>query len=63
MMRNHWQKSTFSGLTDCVEVCWVGETVYVRDSKDRSGPVLSFSCAEWSAFTTGAKAGQFDTNR
>lgn len=34
---------------------------YVRDSKNRgSGPVLSFTDAEWSAFLDGARNGEFD---
>ena len=32
----------------------------VRDSKDRSGPVLTFDAAGWTAFTAGARDGQFD---
>lgn len=34
---------------------------YVRDSKDRgSGPVLSFTAAEWTAFLDGVRKGEFD---
>jgi hypothetical protein len=34
--------------------------VAIRNSKDRSGPVLAFSPAEWEAFTAGVRDGQFD---
>jgi hypothetical protein len=57
-----WRKSTFSesATTNCVEVAqfadgWVG----VRDSKDRSGPVLLFTPGEWAAFQAGLRAGEF----
>jgi hypothetical protein len=32
----------------------------VRDSKNPAGPVLSFTAAQWSAFTTGVRDGEFD---
>jgi hypothetical protein len=32
----------------------------VRDSKDPAGPALTFSAAEWSAFSAGVRAGEFD---
>jgi Domain of unknown function (DUF397) len=55
-------KSTFSGATNCVEAgpCACGGDVLVRDTKDREGPVLRFTGAEWAAFLAGAKAGEFD---
>jgi Domain of unknown function (DUF397) len=55
-------KSTFSGDTNCVEAgtCACGGDVLVRDTKDREGPVLRFTPAEWAAFLAGAKAGEFD---
>ena len=34
--------------------------VAVRDSKNRSGPALMFTEAEWSAFVNSAKDGEFD---
>ena len=57
-----WRKSTRSGpFTDnCVEVAHVDAGVAVRDSKDPSGAVLLFTCAEWDAFVGGAKDGEFD---
>ncbi|MCC5577269.1 DUF397 domain-containing protein [Microtetraspora sp. AC03309] len=32
----------------------------VRDSKDRNGPVLTFTPSEWSAFIGGVRDGEFD---
>jgi len=57
-----WRKSTYTnnyGL--CVEVADLGSGYRaVRDSKDPSGPALTFTAAAWSAFTTGIRAGEFD---
>lgn len=57
-----WRKSTRSGPnTDmCVEVANTGEGIAVRDSKDKTGPVLTFTTGEWDAFLAGAKDGEFD---
>jgi Domain of unknown function (DUF397) len=45
---------------NCVEVDTDGPQVAVRDTKDRTGPVLSFTRAEWTAFLAGARNGEFD---
>jgi hypothetical protein len=52
-----WRKSTRSGpFTDnCVEVAFVESGVAVRDSKDRTGPMLFFTRPEWDAFVGGAR--------
>lgn len=57
-----WFKSTYSGGNggSCVEVRGTGETVEVRDTKDRQGPALAFTPEEWRAFIAGAKDGEFD---
>jgi len=61
LTRAAWQKSSrSSGNGNCVEVAVVDEAVAVRDTKDRSGPMLVFTAAEWRAFVAGAKAGEFD---
>jgi hypothetical protein len=56
-----WQKSSWShGSDDCVEVR-IGESyIHVRHSMDPSGPVLTFSRAEWSAFLHGVHHGEFE---
>ncbi|MGW0502329.1 DUF397 domain-containing protein [Micromonospora sp. NPDC003241] len=55
-----WRKSTRSGSTgNCVEVAAnLPAVVAVRDSKDRQGPVLSFSTDQWAGFVRGVKGGR-----
>lgn len=47
-----WFTSSYSGSDggDCVEVAVRPASVHVRDSKDRSGPVLIFEPDAWAAF-------------
>jgi len=56
-----WRTSSYTknGAT-CVEVADFGTTRAVRDSKNPTGAVLMFTMAEWSAFTTGVRSGEFD---
>ena len=59
-----WRKSTFSNLNgSCVELGRVlPDRIGVRDTKDNgTGPILFFTDAEWSAFLTAAKSGEFDS--
>ncbi|MGH3775773.1 MAG: DUF397 domain-containing protein [Pseudonocardiaceae bacterium] len=55
-----WRKSTFSNNTGaCVEVADLGGAGRaVRDSKDPTGPALTFTAAEWAAFTAGVRGGE-----
>jgi hypothetical protein len=56
-----WIKSSYSfANANCVEVQHEDSSVSVRDSKDPSGPVLTFTLDEWKAFTAGCRAGEFD---
>jgi hypothetical protein len=55
-----WRTSTFCDLNGCVEVALLGDRVAVRDAKDRTGPVLVFTTAEWEAFLGGVRGGEFD---
>ena len=58
-----WRKSSYSGGSggNCVEVARNRPgIVAVRDSKDPRGPRLILTPAEWSAFTAGVRAGEFD---
>jgi hypothetical protein len=43
-----------------VEITDTAAHVWVRDSKDRQGPVLLFSRREWTAFLDGARNGEFE---
>jgi hypothetical protein len=46
-----WRTSTRSqGNGACVEARFTGLSVEVRDTKDRGGPVLSFTPAQWTTF-------------
>ncbi|RLP82612.1 MULTISPECIES: DUF397 domain-containing protein [unclassified Micromonospora] len=52
--RADWRTSTrSSGNGNCVEVATVDGQVAVRDSKDRSGPVLAFDASAWRTFLHG----------
>jgi hypothetical protein len=53
MSESPWRKSTYSGGANstCVEVA-AAPAVLVRDTADRSGPVLRISAAAWSSFLT-----------
>jgi hypothetical protein len=60
-----WFKSTkSSGNDNCVETSFAENgDVGVRDSKDRSGPILEFTPGEWAAFVKGVRDGEFDGRR
>ncbi|MCX4756987.1 DUF397 domain-containing protein [Kitasatospora purpeofusca] len=53
-----WRKSTHSGDEGgaCVEVAGTTAAVLVRDSKDKSGPHLTFTPAAWEAFVAYARS-------
>lgn len=57
-----WIKASAStGNGACVETASVRpDEILVRNSRDREGPVLAFTKAEWVAFVAGVKAGEFD---
>jgi hypothetical protein len=61
-----WRKSArCAGNGACVEIGSLrGGAVAARDAFDGdTGPVLTFSAAEWRAFASAAKAGRFDLDR
>jgi hypothetical protein len=58
-----WRKGSRSngnGGNNCVEVAPLGTGFAVRDSKDKTGPALLFTEAEWRAFVDSVKDGEFD---
>jgi Domain of unknown function (DUF397) len=55
-----WRRSSHCANNSCVEVALLDRQIAMRDSKDRHGPVLLFSRAEWVAFVEGARNGEFD---
>lgn len=56
-----WRKSSLSERDGCVEARLLEEgDVSVRDSKDRNGPILTFTPDEWTTFLARARNGAFD---
>jgi hypothetical protein len=56
-----WRKSSRSNNNGaCVEVRQTGDAVQVRDTKDRTGPTLSFPAQAWLGFVAGVHNGEFD---
>lgn len=56
-----WRKASASGSNGCVEVAPLPHGgIAIRDSKDPSGPVLSFTQHEWILFLDGLGKGEFN---
>lgn len=53
--RSWFKSSRSSDNAACVEVRFVGGTVDVRDTKDRTGPMLAFDSRSWASFLVGLK--------
>ncbi|MGH3221763.1 MAG: DUF397 domain-containing protein [Streptosporangiaceae bacterium] len=53
---NNWRKASYSGTggSNCVEVA-SDSHVAVRDTQDRTGPVLRFTPGAWRRFADGVK--------
>ena len=51
-----WRKPTGCETNACVETAEFGDHVYVRDSKEPDGPVLTFTREEWTAHVRGILA-------
>ena len=52
-----WRTSSYSGgQGNCIEVGDHGSRVLVRDTQDRTGPVLQFTPGAWSRFADRLKA-------
>ena len=61
--RAAWRTSSYTNGQGgaCVEVAELADGHRaVRDSKNPTGPALTFAVAEWAAFTAGVRAGEFD---
>lgn len=54
-----WYKSSYSGGTndDCLEITCGHAVIPVRDSKNTTGPTLTFSTDGWTSFVTAIKQG------
>jgi len=56
-----YQKSSFSGNGDCVEVCRLRNgNVALRDSKFPAKSAHEFTPPEWTAFLAGVRNSEFD---
>ncbi|WP_342213684.1 DUF397 domain-containing protein [Nocardia wallacei] len=54
------QKQLSASGSQCLEVAWLPEgNVGVRDSKNPTGPVLTFTPGEWDAFAQEVHDGRF----
>ncbi|WP_198029047.1 DUF397 domain-containing protein [Actinoplanes sp. N902-109] len=58
-----WRKSSRSGQTACVEIAVDTDAVLMRDSKDPSGPVLTFDRRAFQDFLTYVKEKAADPGR
>ncbi|MFT2017017.1 DUF397 domain-containing protein [Streptomyces sp. 796.1] len=60
-MVEQWIKSSYSGTQgDCIEIdAGAPASVPVRDSKNPSGPALTFAPAAWATFIAAVKADDF----
>ncbi|MEU1205822.1 DUF397 domain-containing protein [Nocardia sp. NPDC005825] len=58
----NWFKSSYSQPQgECVEVAFLDSgRIGVRDSKNPTGPALTFNPSEWDVFTLGVRDGEFD---
>jgi Domain of unknown function (DUF397) len=62
--RASWITSSYCNNSACVQVAHLpGRMVALRDSKDTGRPAHIFDNAEWAAFISGVKAGEFDLPR
>jgi hypothetical protein len=55
-----WRVARLCNGGACVRVAANGDTILVGDSKNPSGPVLSYSRSEWISFVAGIRQGDFD---
>jgi uncharacterized protein DUF397 len=55
-----WRKAQASANGGCVEITDTAADVWVRDSKNKQGPILHFTRHEWTAFLAGVRNGEFE---
>lgn len=58
--RRSWLVSRHCENGACVRVDLSGEMIFLGDSKNPDGPILSYTRSEWNAFVTKARLGEFD---
>lgn len=55
-----WRVARDCDAGSCVRVAPSADMIVIGDTKNPNGPVLAYSRAEWVAFVTGIRAGDFD---
>lgn len=55
-----WRKSSRSLNGNCVEASVTDSVVSIRDSKDPTGAVLTFTADRWLGFLVSVRCGDFD---
>lgn len=59
--REWFVSSATTPANNCVETQFYSDgSVDVRNSNNRTGPVVTFTGPEWKAFLAGAREGEFD---
>jgi hypothetical protein len=61
-----WRKSSRSCDTgNCIDVALAlsPQQVGVRDTKDVSGPILTYTARDWQAFVSAVRTGAFDASQ
>ncbi len=53
----NWHKSNTSDDHGCIEIAYANGLIGVRDSKNPTGPFLTFNRHEWDAFVAGIRDG------
>jgi Domain of unknown function (DUF397) len=60
----NWRKSQASADSGgCVQIASTGHTVLVRDSGNLSGPLLTFTPAQWTTFTARIRGADPNTDQ
>jgi hypothetical protein len=55
-----WQVSSYCNGGSCVRVAQAGSSIFLGDSKNPDGPVLSYTRPSWERIIGSIKAGSFD---
>jgi hypothetical protein len=55
-----WRRSSRCNNAACVEVAFLADSVFVRDTKNSLRQELAYTRAGWRVFIAGVKSGAFD---